>query len=154
MNHMDISKVIDDAKLQSSKNKMINSDTNEEEKLSLFVRNGIAEGDVHTSRGMDCIDCHTQRDIMGDGNLYSKQHQAVEIRCETCHGDDITYPMLLKVTDPKDEVIRLSKHYGGVANSVGDSMAVSKRKKRMANVKVQNGKMITKKNFLSIDPKT
>ena len=126
----------------SPKNKIINSDTNEEEKLSLFVRNGIAEGDVHTSRGMDCIDCHTQRDIMGDGNLYSKQHQAVEISCQTCHGDDITYPMLLKVTDPKDEVIRLSKHYKGTTNSLGDWMAITERKKKMTNVKVQNGKMV------------
>ena len=49
----------------------------------------------------------------------------------------------LQITDPKDAVIRLSQHYGGEPNSVGDSMAVSKRKKRMANVKVRNGKMVT-----------
>ena len=39
--------------------------------------------------------------------------------------------------------IRLSKHYKGKPNSVGDWMAVSERKKRMTNVKVQNGKMVT-----------
>ena len=110
---------------------------------SLFVGQGNVQVDVHTARGMDCIDCHTQRDIMGDGNLYSKQHQAVEIRCETCHGDDNSYPLVSQVIDPKDAVIRLSKHYRGMPNSVGDSMAVSERKKRMANVKVQNGKMVT-----------
>ena len=121
---------------------MTNIETNKEKELSLFARKGNAKADVHTARGIDCIDCHTQRDIMGDGNLYSKQHQAVEIRCETCHGDDITYPMLLKVTDPKDEVIRLSKHYKETTNSVGDWMAVTARKKRMTNVKVQNGKMV------------
>ncbi len=122
--------------------KMTNLETNEEKELSLFARKGAVQGDVHTARGMECIDCHTQRDIMGDGNLYSKQHQAVEIRCETCHGNDITYPMLLKVTDPKDEVIRLSKHYKESVNSVGDWMAVTERKKRMTNVKVKNGKMV------------
>jgi hypothetical protein len=110
---------------------------------SLFAGQGNIQVDVHTARGMDCIDCHTQRDIMGDGNLYSKQHQAVEIRCETCHGDDNSYPLVSQVINPKDAVIRLSKHYGGVPNSVGDWMAVSERKKRMANVKVQNGKMVT-----------
>tara|TARA_Y100001960_G_scaffold315760_1_gene381765 strand:- start:452 stop:1513 length:1062 start_codon:yes stop_codon:yes gene_type:complete len=81
-------------------------------------------------------------DIMGDGNLYSKQHQAVEIRCETCHGDKNTYPMISKITDPKDAVIRLSKHYQGKLNSVGDWMAVSERKRRISNVKAQNGKMV------------
>ena len=110
---------------------------------SLFPGQGNVLVDVHTARGMDCIDCHTQRDIMGDGNLYSKQHQAVEIRCETCHGDDNSYPLVSQVTDPKDAVIRLSEHYEGEPNSVGDSMAVSERKRRMANVKVQNGKMVT-----------
>ena len=115
----------------------------EEEKLSLFTGKGNVQVDVHTARGLDCIDCHTQRDIMGDGNLYSKQNQAVEIRCETCHGNDSTYPMISKVTELDDAVIRLSKHYKGKPNSVGDWMAVSKRKKRMTNVKVQNGKMVT-----------
>lgn len=109
---------------------------------SLFAGQGNVQVDIHTARGMDCIDCHTQRDIMGDGNLYSKQHQAVEIRCETCHGDDNSYPLISQITDPNDAVIRLSKHYGGKPNSVGDSMAVSERKKRIANVKVQNGKMV------------
>ena len=115
----------------------------EEEELSLFTGKGNVQVDVHTARGLDCIDCHTQRDIMGDGNLYSKQHQAVEIRCETCHGDDSTYPMISKVTELNDRVIRLSKHYKGKPNSVGDWMAVSERKQRMTNVKVQNGKMVT-----------
>ena len=115
----------------------------EEEELSLFTGKGNVQVDVHTARGLDCIDCHTQRDIMGDGNLYSKQHQAVEIRCETCHGDDSTYPMISKVAELNDRVIRLSKHYKGKPNSVGDWMAVSERKQRMTNVKVQNGKMVT-----------
>jgi len=114
-----------------------------EEETSVFAAEGNVLTDVHTARGMDCVDCHTQRDIMGDGNLYSKQHQAVEVRCETCHGDDDTYPMISKVTDPKDEVIRLSKHYQGKPNLVGDWMAVSERKNRLTNVKVQNGKMVT-----------
>ncbi|MDJ0881109.1 MAG: hypothetical protein QNJ56_05615 [Gammaproteobacteria bacterium] len=44
------------------------------------------EGDVHYERGMTCIDCHTLKDHHGDGYLYEKKEDAVEIRCETCHG--------------------------------------------------------------------
>jgi len=44
------------------------------------------EGDVHYERGMTCIDCHTKDDLHGDGHIYSKKENAVEIRCESCHG--------------------------------------------------------------------
>ncbi len=42
--------------------------------------------DVHHERGMHCVDCHTVRDVMGDGNSYGKMEHAVEIECESCHG--------------------------------------------------------------------
>lgn len=42
--------------------------------------------DVHRQKGMDCVDCHTRNDAMGDGFLYKRMEDQVEIRCETCHG--------------------------------------------------------------------
>jgi hypothetical protein len=42
--------------------------------------------DVHFTRGMACIDCHTEREVHGDGQIYRKRHYEVEIRCESCHG--------------------------------------------------------------------
>jgi hypothetical protein len=42
--------------------------------------------DVHHARGMQCADCHTGRDTMGDGRLYTRMEDAVEIRCVSCHG--------------------------------------------------------------------
>ncbi len=112
------------------------------EEFSFFTGKGQALKDVHTARGMDCTDCHTQLDIMGDGNLYSKQHEAVEIRCETCHGDSLAYPSISQITEPDDAAIRVSKHYKGGANKVEDWMAVSSRNRKMTNVKVQNGRMV------------
>ncbi len=44
------------------------------------------QANVHYEKGMTCIDCHTKRDIHGDGNIYTKREQAVEIECEDCHG--------------------------------------------------------------------
>lgn len=41
---------------------------------------------VHYERGMTCIDCHTMQDLHGDGNIYAKKWQAVEIECVDCHG--------------------------------------------------------------------
>lgn len=111
--------------------------------FSLFAGKGKAVKDVHTAKGMDCTDCHTQLDIMGDGNLYSKQHEAVEVRCETCHGDSLAYPSISQITEPSDPAIRLSKHYRGGSNKVEDWMAVSERSRKMSNVKVQDGLMVT-----------
>lgn len=42
--------------------------------------------DVHFERGLSCIDCHTEREVHGDGQIYRKRHYEVELRCETCHG--------------------------------------------------------------------
>lgn len=44
------------------------------------------KADRHFLSGMMCYDCHTSKDIHGDGNIYSKKNQQVSIRCETCHG--------------------------------------------------------------------
>jgi hypothetical protein len=35
---------------------------------------------------LDCIDCHTGREIMGDAVLYDNRTAAQYIQCQTCHG--------------------------------------------------------------------
>jgi hypothetical protein len=47
--------------------------------------------DVHYLAGLECIDCHTANEMHGDGRIYSRQNQATEIRCVSCHGN-IDYP--------------------------------------------------------------
>ncbi|RJQ56649.1 MAG: hypothetical protein C4526_01455 [Nitrospiraceae bacterium] len=47
--------------------------------------------DIHYQKGMTCTDCHTIQDLHGDGNIYNKKWQAVEIECEDCHGSAKTY---------------------------------------------------------------
>lgn len=46
----------------------------------------VAPPDVHHERGMHCVDCHTLRDVMGDGQLHGNMEHQVEITCEACHG--------------------------------------------------------------------
>lgn len=43
--------------------------------------------DVHFSRNMGCISCHTARDVHGDGREYSsmKEKGAIDAQCEKCH---------------------------------------------------------------------
>jgi hypothetical protein len=43
--------------------------------------------DPHFDNGMQCLDCHTVREMHGDGIEYSsmKQKGAMDVKCETCH---------------------------------------------------------------------
>ena len=43
--------------------------------------------DVHHLAGLECIDCHPSSEVMGDGNSYLHQEQAVKIKCSDCHQD-------------------------------------------------------------------
>lgn len=42
--------------------------------------------DVHFEAGMTCTDCHLHTELMGDGRRYDRERDAVELRCESCHG--------------------------------------------------------------------
>jgi hypothetical protein len=43
--------------------------------------------DVHRSAGKKCMDCHTRREMHGDGNSYASMlaKGAMDTRCENCH---------------------------------------------------------------------
>jgi hypothetical protein len=41
--------------------------------------------DVHQTRGLDCIDCHTSTEIMGSGHVIRRKSEALQVRCEDCH---------------------------------------------------------------------
>jgi len=44
--------------------------------------------DVHLAKGMQCMGCHTAREMHGDGTEYEsmKQTGAMDANCEKCHG--------------------------------------------------------------------
>lgn len=44
--------------------------------------------DVHLAKGMRCMDCHTAREMHGDGTEYESMKQAggMDAKCEKCHG--------------------------------------------------------------------
>jgi len=43
------------------------------------------EEDVHHTKGLLCIDCHSSHEVMGDGKQYTHEEQAVKVQCSDCH---------------------------------------------------------------------
>ncbi|MCG8608257.1 hypothetical protein MJD09_25145, partial [bacterium] len=51
--------------------------------------------DIHFEKGMHCIDCHTEQDVHGDGRIWGAMIDAIEIRCEDCHGTPLEKATLI-----------------------------------------------------------
>lgn len=67
--------------------------------------------DVHFEAGMECIDCHTSREVMGDGFLHASMEEQLEIRCEDCHGSATARPRFVEAGRENDPPIRESRQY-------------------------------------------
>lgn len=76
---------------------------------------------LHFDAGMQCIDCHTGEEIMGDGNIYSKRYQAVTATCAMCHGDEKNAgkkEITLKMTGEVLQVPQINKETLSETNNV------------------------------------
>jgi hypothetical protein len=93
--------------------------------------------DVHFVAGMDCIDCHTSRDVMGDGYAYENMYLQTEIACEDCHGG-ADRPRYREITRENDEAIRESKHYA-IQMRPGMKMILTAKGRPYSNVFYRDG---------------
>ncbi len=55
--------------------------------------------DIHREKGLHCIDCHSTDEIKANANAYPTQHDAIGIRCETCHGTNSKPPEGYKLVE-------------------------------------------------------
>ena len=95
--------------------------------------------DIHFARGMECIDCHTSRDVMGDGYAYANMYLQTEIRCEDCHGGTEP-PRWREITRENDEAVRESKNYR-LPMRPGMKSLLTGKGRSYSNAFVQGGKV-------------
>ncbi|HMN02945.1 selenite/tellurite reduction operon c-type cytochrome ExtM [Geobacter anodireducens] len=96
--------------------------------------------DIHHARGMECIDCHTSRDIMGDGYAYENLYHQVEIRCEDCHGSATSPPRWREIARENEEPVRESARYP-MQMRPGMRMIVTAKGRPYSNVFVKDGRV-------------
>jgi hypothetical protein len=89
--------------------------------------------DIHFSKGMDCIDCHTSRDIMGDGHTYENLYLQVEIACEDCHGSVSERPRLEAILRENEDALRESRSYAEPTHP-GMQMVLTSKGRKYSNV--------------------
>nr|WP_281416874.1 selenite/tellurite reduction operon c-type cytochrome ExtM [Geoanaerobacter pelophilus] len=103
-------------------------------------RNAVhIEPDVHAAAGMECIDCHTSRDVMGDGYSYRNMYRQVEISCEDCHGG-AKPPVYRAIAFDGDEAVRESRSYPRQMRP-GMNMVLTSNGRSFSNVFVSDAKV-------------
>lgn len=84
---------------------------------------------------LDCIDCHTRQEAMGDGDLHNSQKEVQNIQCKTCHGTLEKLPQTRTIADPNDLALRLAFLNPVIDLQVGDTILVTEKGESLWNVR-------------------
>ena len=84
---------------------------------------------------LDCVDCHTRTEAMGDGSLYPNEHAIEYIQCKTCHGTPTEPPLTKSLTDPNDLAFRLAQLNPVVDLKLGDTILVTEKGEPLWNIR-------------------
>ncbi len=85
---------------------------------------------------LDCIDCHTRTEAMGDGSLYGSELDIQYIQCKTCHGTLTELPLTRTLIDPNDLAFRLALLNPVVNLQLGDTILVTDQGEPLWNTRV------------------
>lgn len=76
---------------------------------------------------LDCVDCHTRREVMGDGRIYGSKKDIQYLRCRTCHGTIEQMPLTRTLTDPNDIAFRMAFLNPVIDLKLGDTILVTEK---------------------------
>jgi hypothetical protein len=83
---------------------------------------------------LDCVDCHTSQEAMGDGDLHSNKKEVQYVRCYTCHGTLNSRPKTRAITDPNDLALRRAFLDPVVPLKLGDTILITDKGEPLWNV--------------------
>ena len=85
---------------------------------------------------LDCVDCHTRTEAMGDGDIHANEKDMQNIQCKTCHGTLTELPLTKTLTDPNDLAFRLARLNPVVDLKIGDTILVTDKGEPLWNTRV------------------
>jgi len=115
----------------------------DKESLETRWQNVYSPGLVFTKCevNLDCIDCHTRQEVMGDGEMYSSEWKALKIQCQDCHGSVASKPIEWKITDKSDMAwteARINPVFPPL--QMGDVILKTAKGEELAYVRQEDGK--------------
>lgn len=84
---------------------------------------------------LDCIDCHTRDESMGDGAIHNNQAEIQYVQCKTCHGTLTEPPLTQTITDPNDIALRLAALNPIIDLKIGDTIVVTEQGEPFWNIR-------------------
>ncbi|MFH2040608.1 MAG: multiheme c-type cytochrome [Chloroflexota bacterium] len=85
---------------------------------------------------LDCVDCHTRTEAMGDGDIHANQKDIEYVQCRTCHGTLTELPLTMTLTDPDDIAFRLAQLNQIMDLQVGDTILVTEQGEPLWNTRL------------------
>lgn len=67
--------------------------------------------DVHHSKGLLCVDCHSSHEVMGNGKEFLHEEKAVSLECSDCHYKDQPKTVDYKDLDAESLLVFLHRKY-------------------------------------------
>ena len=92
--------------------------------------------DIHHRKGMECIDCHTSFELMGDGNRYHHEEEQEDVQCTDCHLRKKPRIIAAKHLD-EESAILAALRYGSIAGL--QFLQTEKQKHPLINTRYNNG---------------
>jgi hypothetical protein len=85
---------------------------------------------------LDCVDCHTRIEAMGDGDIHANQKDIEYVQCQTCHGTLTTRPRIQDLMDPDDLAFRLAFLNPVIDLALGDTILVTQTGESLWNIRL------------------
>lgn len=84
---------------------------------------------------LDCIDCHTRTEAMGDGYLYNNQAEQQYMQCKTCHGTLDEPPLTRTIRSEGDIALRMTYLNPEIPLAIGDTIVVTEKGEPLWNLR-------------------
>lgn len=85
---------------------------------------------------LNCVDCHTAQEAMGNGHIYGSKKDAQYVQCQTCHGTPTTKPQTATIRDANELAMRQARINGhSEFLKVGDQVIATERGELLWSIK-------------------
>lgn len=85
---------------------------------------------------LDCIDCHTRNEAMGDGDIYNNQAEVQYTQCKTCHGTLLELPQTRILKNQIDLAFSMAFLNPVIDLKIGDQILTTEKGESLWNIRV------------------